>query len=547
MSRDGPFLEYRDEAGTLQCFDLHRSETLIGRRSPANLVLPCPRVSGHHARITRDDDGFVIRDLNSRNGTWLNGILITREPLRSGDQIRIGKTELTFWEREPVNSASTRAHAREPDEVLDFTEIMPAAGRAHSDLEKLSLLLDLQYQWERLSPDSVLRQILQHSLQISGAERGFVLRPLDAGFEFAIGLNARGQTLPEEHFRTSRTVVRKVSSERRAVFMTEELPTELALEESIREMDLRAVACLPLVRPSDGEASSAILGILYLDSTEPMHRLSGLDERILNRLAVEAANVLEKVEMLRELDEKQTLEKELAIAHETQMALLPRQIPVFEGYRVRAHCRPTRHVGGDFYDFLQLDDDRFVGVLADVSGKGVAASLVSSSLQGSLQMLLRDGRDPDAALASINQYLCDRTEPGRFVTLFLFSIRPDGKGVFVSAGHNPAFLFRSTTAQVEALPSGDLILGAFDFARYRQKPIRLEPGDVLLVYSDGITDATNRADEAFGEDRLVQLLRDKGGLGVAELEGGLLAELDRFTEGVEQTDDITFILIQRAG
>jgi serine phosphatase RsbU (regulator of sigma subunit) len=423
---------------------------------------------------------------------------------------------------------------------------VPAAARARSDLEKMSLLLDLQHKWEQLSADSVLRQVLQHSLQISGAERGFVLRPLEGGFEFAVGLNAQGQSLPEKHFRTSRTVVRKVSSEQRAVFMTEELPMEFALKESIREMDLRAVACLPLVRPSDGEASSAILGILYLDSTEPMHRLSGLDEKILNRLAVEAANVLEKVEILRQLDEKQALEKELAVAHETQMALLPRQIPVFEGHRVRAHCRPTRHVGGDFYDFLELDDDRFVGILADVSGKGVAAALVSSSLQGSLQMLLREGRDADAALASVNQYLCDRTEPGRFVTLFLFSMRPNGEGVFVSAGHNPAFLFRSTTKQVEALPSCDLILGAFDFASYRLKPMRLEPGDVLLVYSDGITDATNCADEAFGEDRLAQLLRDKGGLGVAALEEGLLAELDHFTEGVEQTDDITFILVQRA-
>jgi serine phosphatase RsbU (regulator of sigma subunit) len=540
-----PFLEYRDDQGALRRFELRPSETLIGRSTLADLVISQPEVSSRHAKITRDRDGFLLLDLKSKNGTQLNDEYTKQERLRSGDRIRLGDVELTFWEHEPSAEPSKAPLSPRAERSLDLSTVASAAGQARSELDKLSLLLELQCRGKQLSPDNVLQEIVGHALEISGAERGFLLVASESGFQYAVGLDARRRALPAENFRTSQTIVQKVARDREPVFMSRELSADVAAAKSISEMDLRAAACLPLLSSAGADSPRNVLGILYLDSTKPMHALTGLDKRILSTLAVEAASVLEKIEFLRELEDKHTLEEELALAQETQKALLPQTIPRLPGCRLVAHCRPTRYVGGDFYDFLKLDDDRLAGVLADVSGKGVAASLVSSSLQASMQILLRQGRSVEETLSSINRYLCERTEPGRFVTLFLFAIQSNGEGAFVSAGHNPAFIFRSSTSKVEALSSGGVMLGAFDWVAYREVPMRLDAGDVLLVYSDGITDARNRNGEMFGEERLRELLAGEGPSGVESVEKKLHEELDRFTQGVEPTDDITFILLQR--
>ena len=159
-------------------------------------------------------------------------------------------------------------------------------------------------------------------------------------------------------------------------------------------MNLRAMACLPLLGIRKDGDSSEILGILYLDSTKAMHSFSGLDEKILNKLAVEAGNVLERVEMMKSIEQRKTLERDLALAEETQRSLLPRQIPKLDHLKLSAFCRPTRYVGGDFYDFQVRPSGDLLFVIADVSGKGVAASVLSSMILGCLQLRLQDGDAP---------------------------------------------------------------------------------------------------------------------------------------------------------
>jgi sigma-B regulation protein RsbU (phosphoserine phosphatase) len=249
--------------------------------------------------------------------------------------------------------------------------------------------------------------------------------------------------------------------------------------------------------------------------------------------------------MIRDLEEKKTLEKELALAHETQVGLLPRQVPEVEGLRIRAYNRPTRYVSGDFYDFIEAGGERLVAVLADVSGKGVAAALLGSSLQGALQTLLRSGLGAKAALDAANAYVCERSEEHRFVTLFLVDLGPGGDGIYLNAGHVPAYLFRAATGEVEEQTAGDLILGMFDYVSYQQRPLRLDEGDMLFIYSDGLTDAANAAGEMFGEERLRSLVAEMGGRGADRLEHGILQALESFVAGVEQTDDITFLVIER--
>jgi phosphoserine phosphatase RsbU/P len=303
------------------------------------------------------------------------------------------------------------------------------------------------------------------------------------------------------------------------------------------------VACLPLEVISHESATAGVMGIVYLDSRKYMHSLSGLDERLLTRLAEDAGRVLEKLELVETLAERNRIEQELAVAEETQGTLLPRTLPQFAPYLIRAFCRPTRQLGGDFYDFIPTCD-RLIGVLGDVSGKGIPAALLSSLTLGALNMEFRSSTDPAAVLNGINQLLCRKTLPDRFVTLFLIDVDSSGKGRYISAGHNTAWLFRSRTGRLDDLPSCGFPLGMLPIASYQASLFEIAPGDILFIYSDGLTDAENPKGEELGDKRVRDLIRSTGPHGAEALETNLLAALDKFTLDSAQTDDITFLLIQ---
>jgi serine phosphatase RsbU (regulator of sigma subunit) len=327
--------------------------------------------------------------------------------------------------------------------------------------------------------------------------------------------------------------------------MVEGLDNRYINQASIVAMNLRAVACLPLMGIPSQADKPAILGILYLDSTKRMHSLSGLDERILNKLAVEAGSVLERIEMIKSIEQRKKLEQELALAEETQKSLLPQTLPAVRNLSIRAFSKPTRYVGGDFYDFVELDSGELFGVIADVSGKGVSASLLSSMLLGCLQMQLRAGLALGEAVRRLNRFLCEKSSASRFVTMFMFVLNSDGSGSYISAGHNTSYLFRAATRRIEELTSNNMIVGAFPFARYESAALRLEPGDILLAYSDGLTEAENPQGEMLGEDRVKNVMLEEAPSGSERLEKQLLDTIQTFTAGRSLTDDITLIILER--
>jgi phosphoserine phosphatase RsbU/P len=206
---------------------------------------------------------------------------------------------------------------------------------------------------------------------------------------------------------------------------------------------------------------------------------------------------------------------------------------------------PHVNVWGDFYDFLLLGTGEWMGVLADVSGKGISAALLSSMVLGALSMEFHAGTEPELALSRVNCLLCEKSLPGQFVTLFLFLLSSDGTGRFLSAGHNPVYLFRAATGKVETLRSNSFFLGMFEGASFESQPLRLDKGDVLLVYSDGLTDAQNPRGDMFGEGRLLSLIRQEAASGSHALEQRLLGAVANFTQGTPQTDDITFVIVGR--
>jgi serine phosphatase RsbU (regulator of sigma subunit) len=277
-------------------------------------------------------------------------------------------------------------------------------------------------------------------------------------------------------------------------------------------------------------------------------RLLHLETKNYSKVLEETVRELEasrEVIRLKTLAEQEMIERELALAQETQESLLPRFLPRFENFRIHAYNSPTRYVGGDFYDFLPLSSGEWVGVLADVSGKGISAALLSSMVLGALSMEFRSGTPPPEALHRVNRLLCERSLPFQFVTLFLFVLSPNGSGQFISAGHNPAYLFRSATGKVEKLFSDAHFLGMFDSASFPSRAFLLDKGDILVVYSDGLPDAQNAQEEPFGEERLLNMIRQQAPSGSRAVEQAFLTAIEEFTQGMPQTDDITFLLVEK--
>jgi len=248
---------------------------------------------------------------------------------------------------------------------------------------------------------------------------------------------------------------------------------------------------------------------------------------------------------LKTLEEQKRNEQEFNLAQETQESLLPRSLPQFENFHVHAFNHPTRYVGGDFYDFLQLSSGDWMGVLADVSGKGMPAALLSSMVLGALSTEFRSGTPPDEALRRVNNLVREKSLPFQFVTLFLFLLNPDGHGQFISAGHNPAYVFRSATGKIESLRPDAFAVGMFDDSLYQSRPLHLDRGDVLVVYTDGLTDAENPRQEMFEEERLLEIIRREAPSGSRAVEQKILQAIAEFTEGVPQTDDITFVIVEK--
>src|SRR5437870_10533416 len=282
-----PQLYWVGPDGQENVLQLVAGEVLIGRKSDADVVLNNQHVSRHHAKLVRMPDGYSLQDLGSTHGTFVNETRVEQHVLKHGDKISIGKDriDLHYTIGEPKSRNRGRVDSTQIFErsLIDLGVVLPSEV---SDLEKISCILDFQYQWEQLfTPDTAFQKILESALKISGAERGFILvREPDGSFGYTAGMDGQGRNLSLSHFKTSHTVVDDVVLKGTAVFMVEGLDNKYKQQASIVAMNLRAVACLPLTGIPSQSDKPSVLGILYLDSTKRMHSLSGLHQRILSKL-----------------------------------------------------------------------------------------------------------------------------------------------------------------------------------------------------------------------------------------------------------------------
>ena len=528
-----PRLEVTDTLGR-RVVTIEKVPFLIGRRVGSDLHLPSAEVSRDHAEIAGDADGYVIRDRGSRYGTFVNDAEIEQQqPLAHGDRIRLGRSggaEIVFF----------IAAGDQPTER--------GAGVV-GDLRQLATLLEgLRALSSARVLDDVLTLVMDAAISVGGAERGFIMLAGDDGqLEFTLGRSRDHKTLPGSGFETSRKIPEEVFTTGKVRIEADLLDGDLADQHmGTIALGIRNVLCVPLrlVRYTDKQevaADDRRIGVLYLDSREKGTLLSGSTTGALEALANEAAVAIENAKLYRTALEKAKMEQEMTTAAEIQRALLPPGRREGEFFDAVAEMMPCRAIGGDFFDYIDLPESGFGFALGDVAGKGPPAALLGAMLQGSLAAQAFASVGPAATMAAVNTALVRRGIQGRFVTLFYGVLFPDGRLNYCNAGHNPPMLV--TRSRVERLETGGMVLGLFDGTPFEEGSVVLEPGDFLVTFSDGVSEAMDGAGEEFGDERLLESIATMTENEVARRLKHIFASVSAFTAGAAQNDDVTGMVI----
>jgi sigma-B regulation protein RsbU (phosphoserine phosphatase) len=535
--------------GSRERFPLHKEKILIGRSRDCDIVLPDQWLSRRQAQIKREGDGFYLSDLGSRNGTVLNGNKIKEACLlHPGDTITLGTYLLSFSWEEPYDSGE--------DEPIPGISELPLLGFSDIDTKPA------------IDPEELARQSRVLGVLTRAASAMLVHRPLTELFELLLDLllsavrAERGAIMllegqpPQPHIRGSRSVeggkltrvsrgiVQRVLQERVSLLIPNvmEDPT-LRSRDSLTSLGIRSALCAPLWLAGEAGERDEVIGLVYLDTTKAVRSFNEEDLRILTALANLAAAKIQTTYLMEANLEKRRLEDEMRRAAEIQSGLLPGAPPRVDGYDLVAASRPCRAVGGDYFDF-RVHGGRVTLALGDVAGKGTGAALLMGILRAAVRAHWAEASLIEA-ITRINGTICQNVPENRYMTFFLAQLDPaTGQLAYVNAGHNPPLLVRAGGA-VERLEEGGLVIGMFDNVPYLEGAATLQKGDVLLVYSDGVTETWNAAGDEFGEQRLAGVVSQNPGKDAAALEAEILRALEQHAAGAKATDDRTLIVLRR--
>jgi serine phosphatase RsbU (regulator of sigma subunit)/pSer/pThr/pTyr-binding forkhead associated (FHA) protein len=501
----------------------------IGRQADRNLVLSNAQISRQHAIIHHDDEGYFIQDLGSRHGILINGTRRETSRLQTGDRIQLGASEITLVFLLPQDHTSTRA-------LLSRISSTPSGG---TELEKLSLFLQAAQSFNSTRVlNDVLNTMLEYTLRLTGAERGFVfLGENPSTLTLESGLSSDGQTLVDDS-KISHSILRDAATSGQP-FIIGDVSGEGQLigRESAVAHELRSVIAIPL----RARASDRFFGVLYLDSRLRTSTLNRVGRDILNAIASEAANLLENARMVQAERAADLLRNELDIAASIQQSLIARETPTFPYARISARTSQCTEVGGDFYDIIPLSngvDDGFIAIVADVSGKGMSAALLASIIQGMMYAQVKGCTTLVDAFATVNAFLCSRVSGQKYVTLLALHFRPNGEVEFVNGGHVPPFLVLED-GTTQAISDGDVPVGLIPGAHFHSIRLTVPPKARLVMLSDGITETEDPNGEQFGATRLPQELASSDPM------HAVFAAMHQFSNGAPPHDDCTLLVIDR--
>jgi sigma-B regulation protein RsbU (phosphoserine phosphatase) len=361
-----------------------------------------------------------------------------------------------------------------------------------------------------------------------------------------------GLRLPPESLAPSQTAI-QLALRKQAAVITEDLAQaemDLQAAQSVVAQRLRAVVVIPLYAFSHGKAEESavnvkqgqFLGVLYLDSRRPA-AFSKLDRQLLDAFTDQAASILDNARLVARERERQRLEEQISIARNIQQALLPRNFRDYPHLALSGCNFPCLAVGGDYFDVFPLSENRTAFLIADVSGKGLGAALLTTMLQGVLSGMTL-GTDPARLFNHLNRFLCDHAEVGRYATMFFGILDEKGSLEYINAGHPSPILIRRTGSAEDVFTEGSFPVGLVPEAEYDTACVKLEPGDTLVLFSDGVTEAMDPKEEFFGMPRLVQLLAGHNETPLDQLQKIILESVENFARGASQADDLTLLLVR---
>lgn len=544
----GPVLQLLSPGGQRTSIVLDRSPVLIGRQPDNHVILRDNRASRQHARISREGGQWILEDLASRHGTWINGVRITRQTLEHGDRIEFGVDEgyqITFLNDTPTLSGLIDRFSKASDSTRE--------SGGTSDLGRLRAMVEVARSLQHaLSLDEVLETVVGASLAITGCERGFLLLRGPAGLTVAAARNGAGERLAADDLRVPMGLIERALNSRREMLSMHFDPLDgQNLDLSVAQLELRSVICVPLVRLRGGASDQTWLlsssrdtaGLLYLDSRAAHADLSQGNRELVHSLALEISTILENARLLDQDRERRKMEEELSIARGIQLGLLPRNLPGEGWFRAAGSSEPTHQVGGDYFDVVKLDPGAWSFTIADVSGKGVSSALLATFLQGAFLDASRMARPMSEHLARINAYLIERANQERYATVFHAVVHRNGRLVYSNAGHCAPLLV-GADGVVQTLEASALPVGLIDEAEFGCAEVGMKPGDVLVAFSDGVTEARNAEGEFFEKARLERAAAGAAGQGAAAVHQAIKAALDAFVRGVAQPDDLTLLCVE---
>ncbi len=533
-----------------QCVPINQSPFLIGRGSETgnHLQLDDRRISRRCAAIVSENGNYIIEDRGHRHGIFVNGERIERRTLADGDVIQFGYEDCC-----EIVFRSSSGQTEVESMLTRIGSISSLSGTlAPSGLGKLNILLEAtSLLHSQLPLDSVLGSMLDYAISITHADRGLLLEPdVSGSMRTRLARGAAGKSLPPEMIKPSQTALRQAIEQQSSV-VTKDLNMagqNLQNAQSIMAQRLRSVVAIPLYTMPNANSDQSVvvskgelLGALYLDSRKPA-AFSDLDRQILDALGVEAASILDNARLVERERERQRLEQELSIARHIQQALLPQGLCGFPHLAVTGVHYPCHAVGGDYFDVFPVSEDRTAFLIADVSGKGLGAALLTTMLQGVLSGMTL-GADPVRVFNHLNRFLCEHAEVGRYATMFFGLIDRDGTLEYIPAGHPSPILLRRGEV-TELYTEGSFPVGLLPDAEFTAARLKLEPEDTLILFSDGITEAENPERDLFGTPRLLEVLAGRRRASVESLQKNIFDEIGSFCSGAGQADDMTLLLVR---
>jgi sigma-B regulation protein RsbU (phosphoserine phosphatase) len=507
-----PVLTYSNAEGA-HSFPLDRPSISIGRHADQDLVLSDTFVSRRHATLRQTSQGYELEDLSSSHGTYVNGARIQSALLRSGDVLQFGSPGAMKVRFQVFASEAERIHLSLANDLL--TTLGQISTRERTPAQEMGQLNFLLNAARKLNAGSatqdILHALLQLSIQLTGVERGFafLLDPEStpdhhAALHLALGLSSTGEFLHEDSTISRSAIQQAVENSSKFTISDTWSDVQAASSDSILVNSIRCIYCIPLRRRTSAAQTPhaeppQLLGVLYLDSRASAGHLNTLDHELLDAISTEAANLLNNA-LLAETEQKaRKAAEELAIAARIHAGLMPVELPLTSYASLQARTIPCREIGGDFYDAIPLPDSLGL-VIADVSGKGVPASIVAATLQGIIHAQMLTGQSLAEIAVLVNRFLTARSVE-KYATLVLMKLYPDGLLEYINCGHIPPLHVTATGAK--PLPETNLVVGLIPEASYASGRMRLTPGERILLATDGIVEAENGTEEQFGDTRFL--------------------------------------------